>query len=346
MTPRAIATGEAGEPSRHDARMQRRGRRLNLTPVPLQFASLSYADAALARVRARAETVEGLQPKTLRWMKDATRSLLRFLGDDRKREQTFLSGNAERQIEVIEDWIAWMRARGLSRTTIATYWHGLASVFRRLERASGMFNPLACMVPPKAAAPLPRCLTREAAEALLHRVRNYPWASDFEKLRNLALVGLMQLAGLRKGEALRLTLSDVDPEHGTITIVRGKGKYGGKDRTAYMTPQLAVLLSAYMDARRRAGKTHPELLSSVAGNRRIGEVTIRRLFKLVSRELGMRITPHMLRHTYATLLRQSGVPDRVAQDLLGHNSLTMLQRYSHVFDGEHAAEAARLRLDF
>jgi integrase len=53
----------------------------------------------------------------------------------------------------------------------------------------------------------------------------------------------------------------------------------------------------------------------------------------------------MLRHTYATLLRTAGVPDRVAMDLMGHASLTMLKRYSHVYDGEHADAARKLQLD-
>jgi len=177
-------------------------------------------------------------------------------------------------------------------------------------------------------------------------VRNYQWRTDFEKQRNLALIGLLLLAGLRKGEALRLTVDDVDLSMATIHIERGKGRYGGKDRTAYATPQLLLILTQYLEVRRGEGKTHPELLSSTAGNRRIGDATMRRLFRFLSLDLGMRITPHMLRHTYATLLRQSGVPDRVAQELLGHTSLTMLQRYSHVFEGEHSTEAARLHLDF
>lgn len=88
----------------------------------------------------------------------------------------------------------------------------------------------------------------------------------------------MLLAGLRKGEVLRLTLNDVNVEARTIRIKRGKGKHGGKDHTAYPTPQLVVILSNYLDERRRAGKTHPELLSSIDANRAIGEVTVWRLF--------------------------------------------------------------------
>jgi integrase/recombinase XerC len=341
FTPRTLAMADDQDGPRF------RNRRFNLSPVPLQFPSLSHADAAMERLYVRGEAVEGLRPATVRWLRDGYRSFRTFLREEAGRETTFLGGNAVNQVQLVEDWIAWLRIRGVSRTSICTYWRGLDALFRRLEETSGMFNPCTCLRPPKASAPLPKALTRDAAEQLLHRVRNLPWKTAFERRRNLALIGLMLLAGLRKGEVLRLTVSDVDLDAGTIRVERGKGKNGGKDRTAYATPQLIVLLGEYAEARRRAGKTHPEFLSSASSaNHGVGEVTIRRLFKLLTREMDMRLAPHMLRHTYATLLRQAGVTDRVAQELLGHSSLAMLQRYSRVFDGECATEAARLRLDF
>lgn len=323
-----------------------RSRRFNLTPVPLQFSTLPHADDEMRRIAERAAAVEGLREKTVAWMRDGYRSFRSFLREDVARERRFLEGNAVQQVHLVEAWVAWLRDRGRARSTIVAYWRGLDALFRRLEEARGMFNPLATLRPPKAAPPLPRALTRSAAEKLMHHARNYPWRSSFEKHRNLAVLGLMLLAGLRKGEVLRLTVDDVDLEARTIRIVRGKGKNGGKDRTAYPTPQLGHILSDYVVARRRAGKTHAAFVSSTDGNRGIGEITIRRLFHLLSRELELHVTPHMLRHTYATLLRQSGVADRVAQELLGHSSLTMLQRYSRVFDGECSGEAARVHLNF
>ena len=77
----------------------------------------------------------------------------------------------------------------------------------------------------------------------------------------------------------------------------------------------------------------------------MGLTALRRLFERISAGVGARVAPHMLRHTYATLRRRAGVPDRVSMDLLGHRSLTMLQRYSHVYDGEHVVEAARVTVN-
>jgi integrase/recombinase XerD len=155
----------------------------------------------------------------------------------------------------------------------------------------------------------------------------------------------MLLAGLRRGEVIRLNVRDVDLTRATLHIRRGKGRHGGKDRTAYMPPQLDMLLRAYLAERTRARRSHPELLTSSVANRPISVTGIKRLFETVSRLLEVHVSPHMLRHTYATLLRASGISDRVAMDLMGHASLEMLKRYSHVFDGEHAAEVRKLRLD-
>jgi len=128
-------------------------------------------------------------------------------------------------------------------------------------------------------------------------------------------------------------------------VRRGKGRYGGKDRTAYMPPQLQDVLLAYARERDRMRRTHPEFITSARADVPIRATGVKRLFETLSRAMTMRVSPHMLRHTYATLLRASGVPDRVAMDLMGHASLTMLKRYSHVFEEEYAVECRRLRLD-
>ena len=149
---------------------------------------------------------------------------------------------------------------------------------------------------------------------------------------------------LRRGEVLRLENADVDLDAGTLRIRSGKGRHGGKDRTAYAPPQLREILAAYREQRRRAACTLPAFIT-FTGGRPLGLGSLRRVLEVASKALGERVAPHLLRHTYATLLRQAGVPDRVAMDLLGHASLDMLQRYSHVLDGEHSREAAKLQLD-
>jgi integrase/recombinase XerD len=317
---------------------------LNLTPVPLQFASAGHLETRLRALAIRAAAVEGLSPRSVAWMHVGVRCLVRFLRATNA-EARFVSGIADDQMTVLQDWVAWQRSNGLGRTTVATYWRGTAAAFQRLEADTAMFNPFAMLRAPRPGRPLPRCLTCTDAERLLVAVHHAPWRSSFERARNVAMVGLMLMAGLRRGEVLRLRFGDVDVAARTIHVHAGKGRHGGKDRTAYATPQLAAMLEAYRAERRRAGKVSETFITSTRDDAPIGEVTVRRVFRRLSAIIKVHVSPHMLRHTYATLLRQSGVSDRVAQELLGHSSLAALQRYSHVYEGECASESARLRFD-
>jgi len=287
--------------------------------------------------------VEGFQPTTLAWIRAAYRGFRSYL-DAAGNERKFLAGDLEVQGRVLDEWVAAGRSRGLSRVTLNNNWRALRILFSRIAAVSRMINPLAYFSAPRFTRALPRVLPRPAAERVLAAVRNHPWRDGFERSRQVLTIGLMLLAGLRRGEVLRLRYGDVDSDARTIRIVRGKGRDGGKDRTAYMTPQLAAMVRAYDSARRDRGYSHPVLLLSADADQPISVGTIRSLFRIVSRAVGSTVTPHALRHSYATLLRQAGVPDRVAMELLGHTSLQMLQRYSHVFDGEERDAAARLVL--
>lgn len=311
---------------------------------PLQCPSMAHLDERVAATIEHERSVEGLREMTLAWALRSYRSLRRYVMEERE-DGAFLSGDVERQLLVLQGWIAWLRLHDVSRVSINSYWRGATSLFRWMSVREGTVNPFAYLAAPRVGRVNPKSLTRTNAEAVLDFVRNYNWQTRLARTRNLSIVGLMLLAGLRRGELRRLKNADVELENHTIRIVAGKGRYGGKDRTCYMPPQLREILVEYVLERRRAGRTHVEFLTSVGANRGVTEQPIRRVCDVAGRALGIRLTPHMLRHTYATLLRQAGVPDRVSMDLLGHASLTMLQRYSHVFSGEHLREASKLRLD-
>jgi integrase len=314
--------------------------------VPLQFATLgAFLRAAELACRSDA-AAQGLSENTLGWWLRTLGLFGRFLREAHA-ERAFLSGDLQHQILVIDRWITWLRKRNLSYVTVRTYWSAMTAIFQRLQRIHGMTNPLALLVPPRAGRIHPRALTRTEAERLLLVVRHYQWESDLLRARNLAVIGLMLLTGLRRGEVIRLEFGHVHIEDGSIFISRGKGKYGGKDRTAYMPPQLVTILAEYVALRQTATprRTHPEFITSTRRNGPVTKVIIRRLFERISGLVEFHVSPHMLRHTYATLLRQFGIADRVSMDLMGHESLTMLQRYSHVFEEEYAVEVQKLRLD-
>lgn len=314
--------------------------------LPLIFPTLEHLVERLEDVAARASTVEGLQPFTIARWGVARRSFAAFLRIDNQSNR-FIGGDFRVQTLLIENWIGWLRTRNTSRTTIATYWRSLATQFARVEREDGVLNPFSLMDAPKPGRALPRSLTRKQAEQLLSLVRNEQCGSMLARARNVCLVGLLMLSGLRRAEALALEVADCDVEMRTLVVRHGKGRDGGEPRTSYMTAQLALIIAGYLSERERARpkRTHAALLTSTSGDRPMSATPLKRAFTRWSKSLGFRVSPHMLRHTYAMLLRQAGVPDRVSMDLLGHRSLAMLQRYSHVFDGEHRGEAAKVELD-
>ena len=318
---------------------------LALIPMPLQFPSIEHMDEAIDGAVKKAIDLRGIRPTTEAWVRAAYLCFRRVL-TERRLGREFLDGDVRQQIAVLQGWIGALRARGVSHVAVNSYWRGLRSALQWLSTSSGVVNPMIFMQPPKAGSTNPRCLTPQAASDVLRFVKHYRWDSSLQRTRNLALIGCMLMAGLRRSEVIHLLNGDVDAQEGTIHIRRGKGADGGKDRTCYMPLQLREITRDYQRERNRARRTHPRFFTALDENRAIGVGPIRDLCALITRETSIRVAPHALRHTYATLLRKANVADRVAMELMGHTSLRMLQRYSHVFDGERQRDAEKLVLDF
>lgn len=311
---------------------------------PFQLPSLQHFIERVERACVHAAQVEGLSHKTISGYRSATRQFIAYLRAT-STESAFLGGQLPMQARILEDWIGWLRNRGANHTTVNHYWRAFHAQITRVARADGMVDPTAHVPTPRPGKPMPRFLTRSALEEIFHFVRHYDWGSDFTRTRNVALIAVMGLAGLRLGEVLRLELGDINLSDERISIRRGKGRHGGKDRTVYMAPDLAAALGAYLVERRKRQAVSVRVFVSTRADEGIGDVTIRRLFKFVWRRTGIKFAPHMLRHTCATLMRQSGIPDRLAMEELGHSSLAMLQRYSHVENGELQQVMKRLTID-
>lgn len=209
--------------------------------LPFQFSSVThFVRAAERAIEAYAHT-KGLSERTLKWWRECLHAFARFLNEE-KADLAFLRGDLQQQIETLDRWVSWLHTvRHISHITVRSYWTALLSIGRRIEETHGFVNPFALLQTPKAGPPDPRLLEREDAEHLLSIVANFQWGSDFLRDRNLAIVGLMLLAGLRRGEVLRLVTGDINVQRKTIRIRRGKGRYGGRSRTAYMAPQLCLI---------------------------------------------------------------------------------------------------------
>lgn len=244
----------------------------------------------------------------------------------------------------LEVWVAWNRRRGLSATTTNTYFRSLRPFFHYLEKKHGFVNPYrAAHTPPIPRHRLPKALKPEQLERILAAARNYPWRTDLQRVRGLAMIAIMIYAGLRKGEVLRLQYSDVSLDDGTIRIVAGKGRFGGKDRTVYMPAELRTILTQYIALRRQQGFTCPEFFVT-RGNRGLSDVQFRRTIECVREASGISFFAHALRHSYITMLLRSRVPIHVVQNLAGHADIATTALYTAVWDEDKRAAVQGVRL--
>ena len=310
--------------------------------LPFQFPSLEHLDERVARALQDVRTIEGMATHTCSWLRFSYRAFRAFLrtsdavGD-------FLGGDLRRQVRLLECWIGALRERDLGRATINNYWRGLRMLCARISRSDSVVNPLQFVRTPGPGQSRLQCLTQDAAETVLRFVQNDASVPADLRARNAAIVGVMLLAGLRRGELLRLRISNLDLNARVVRVVGGKGRDGGKHRTVPMTEQLRALLAGHLKFRQQVASGAPEVFLGSRYHRALNDCVIRRIFTHIQRHTTIHVSPHMLRHTFCTLLSKMGVPDRLAKEAMGHADYRMLQRYQHVYEGE-VAEAMQSRL--
>lgn len=163
---------------------------------------------------------------------------------------------------------------------------------------------------------------------------------EYRSLRNLALVDLLFATGLRVGEVSSLNVQDFFVRE---AVFRVKGK-GGRDRLAVVADEETLRVQRkYLEARARIRTRSPALFLNSSGNR-LTTQGITNVVKQLREAAGIKrhVTPHMLRHTVATLLLRNGVDIRIVQEFLGHASIATTQRYTHVTK-EHLRGVLRKR---
>lgn len=146
-------------------------------------------------------------------------------------------------------------------------------------------------------------------------------------IRNRALIAVMWRGGLRIGEALALTLKDVDLDHGVLSVQHGKGD---KPRKVGLDATTSALLARWIDRRRALGHNGrgKPLFCKLDGGT-IDQSYVRHLLRRLAAKVGIerRVHPHGLRHAYAAGLAREGTPMNVIRDALGHTSLAVTDRY-------------------
>lgn len=179
-------------------------------------------------------------------------------------------------------------------------------------------NPTEDVELPKVDKRLPSRLTKQDSLKLLEVVYNYPYEHKFLRYRNHAMFSMFIFAGLRKNELLKLRYTDVDIENLNIRVNLGKGS---KDRIIPMTYTLAESLKKYLEERKRLGKTCAYFFCSLHKNSGYTDSGLKRLVVQLRQASGVSFTIHRLRHTYATLMIESGCDIYSLSKMLGHSDI-------------------------
>jgi len=230
---------------------------------------------------------------------------------------------------VVRAFLGWLHERKDSRATIARKLAAVRSFFRYLVREGVLAeNPARPVRTPRQEKKLPRFLDESEIRILLET----PWTATLKGKRDRALLELLYATGMRVGELVSIDLEDVDLAEETI-LVLGKGS---KERHVLFGGKAKAALLDYLAARRsspgRAAGRATDALFVNKGGTRLTDRSVRRILAARLRECAVkhRISPHGLRHSFATHLLDHGADLRAIQELLGHASLSTTQRYTHV----------------
>jgi len=211
----------------------------------------------------------------------------------------------------VREYLLHLIRRGASWSLYNVTRAGILFFYRvTLRRTDAGFGEIACA---KNRPHLPVVLGRDEVARLLAA------AAD---LRHKALLGLLYATGLRVAEVAALTVEDIDSQRMVVRVGHGKGN---EDRYVMLSPKVLELLRGYWRTYRPTGW----LFAGDVAGRHLNTRTVQRACELAGRAAGLAkaVTPHVLRHTFATHLLEDGVNVRTIQVLLGHRSLQTTARY-------------------
>jgi len=220
------------------------------------------------------------------------------------------------------------RKEGRDPASIRQAMAALRTFFRFLSlTGQATRNPARLLDTPRTWRHLPSVLQPKEVARLLEAVRAHP---SRYALRDRALLELIYATGLRVSEAASLTLKEI---HWDLGIVRTRGK-GGRERIVPVTKTALRALRTYLERERprRVGAAGTELVFLSRSGKALGREVINAILKRAARKAGVagHVSPHTLRHSFATHLLAGGADLRLVQELLGHAKIVTTEIYTHI----------------
>ncbi|MEP0845029.1 MAG: tyrosine recombinase XerC [Phycisphaerae bacterium] len=232
------------------------------------------------------------------------------------------------ETEDVQRFLAFLNERAYSKSTTARKLATLRSFYKFCMRRSYVqANPLAAIRTPKQDKRLPKFLEEEQVRKLLET----PDVNTLLGCRDRAMLETMYSTGVRVSELVDLNVADVDFV-GEALHIRGKGK---KQRNTPISPTALAWIKRYMELRRQDPKANSSNQEAVFVNKHGQRLSTRSVRRKLDKYLAIAgldpsISPHTLRHSFATHMLSRGADLRSVQELLGHQSLSTTQIYTHV----------------
>ena len=282
-------------------------------------------------------------------MDDAIRSFMTFLelerhashetvrnyASDLRQFQTFMTAEspsaqvfdlATARIESIRAYLHWLDRKREKSTSMARKLASLRSFYRYLQREGIVgLNPAEAIRTPKQPKHLPRVLSKDDAAALME----FPAGQTGSSLRDCALLETLYSTGARVSELVGINLDDLRGSEGLVHL-RGKGR---KERIVPIGEMALEAIHNYRASLKPSAISH-QLSAPIFLNLRGKRLTTRSVARIVARYsnrlAGGSVSPHTLRHSFATHLLDEGADLRSIQEMLGHASLSTTQKYTHL----------------
>ncbi len=228
----------------------------------------------------------------------------------------------------VREFLAYLYAQNYTKSTTARKLATLRSFYKFLIRRGLVpVTPMLSIRTPKQEKRLPKCLDLEQVQRLLEA----PGDGDILAARDKAMLEVLYSSGIRVSELVELESQDLDLQEGVLRV-RGKGR---KDRLTPIGSQAIGAVQRYFEMRNADPKMQGPRASRVFLNKHGGSLSTRSVRRkldkyLVAAGLDPGISPHTLRHSFATHLLNNGADLRSVQELLGHQSLSTTQIYTHL----------------
>jgi len=256
-----------------------------------------------------------------------------------KNSGMYLTARGDVKIEkvdriAIRKYLSFLHRKN-KKSSIARKISTLRSFFKYLVKEQVIsLNPAKTVSTPKVEKTLPTALTVDEAFRLMESPQSVSVKSSDRSeergLRDRAILELLYSSGLRVSELVGLNSNQLDLDLGIVRVM-GKGR---KERIVPVGMKAIEALKAYFEERGMLKEEEPVFINSSGG--RLTARSVGRLIKKYTRHSGIfrKVSPHSLRHTFATHLLDAGADIREIQEMLGHSSLSTTQRYTHVSMGK------------